>query len=279
MSTKFRFGPRPRKLTVDAPTGPDRTWTYNSTTNRLESTTQPESGTTTYTYTNGRLASSTDARSLTTTYSYDGNDRLVAINAPTPGESVIFEYDAADNRTRMKTAGMDTHFYYDAAERLWKREDKINGKLFSTVFTYDSNDNVTKITYPSSREVQYNYDAANRISKVYSGSTTYADELTYHPTGALHEAAFGNGTSLSLSLDARARPDHLVSGPLDQTYSYYDNGNVSAIDDARSSTYDSGFTYDALNRLTAVTGFGASTFTYDALGNRTYKVSVRQTPS
>jgi YD repeat-containing protein len=147
----------------------------------------------------------------------------------------------------------------------------VNGKVFSTTFTYDNNDNVTKITYPSSREVQYNYDAGNRITKAYAGSTTYADDLSYHPTGALHEATFGNGTSLSLTLDPRARPDHLVSGPLDLTYRYYDNGNVSAIDDARGWAYSSEFSYDTLDRLTAVTGFGATSFTYDALGNRATK--------
>jgi YD repeat-containing protein len=129
---------------VDAPEGPDRVWAYNSN-NELTSETQPESGTTSYTYTAGLLATKTDAMSRVTTYHYDGNKRLIAIESPVPTENVTYSYDAADNRTRMVTAGLESIFTYDAAERLTARQDNINGKLFSTTYAYDDNDNLTQI--------------------------------------------------------------------------------------------------------------------------------------
>jgi RHS repeat-associated protein len=62
----------------------------------------------------------------------------------------------------------------------------------------------------------------------------------------------------------------LQSGPLDLTYTYFPNGNVDSIDDTRSG-YDSSYSYDALDRLTGVSGYGYSSYEYDDLGNRTSK--------
>ncbi|HEX5069642.1 MAG TPA: hypothetical protein VFV78_05440, partial [Vicinamibacterales bacterium] len=255
---------------VATPNGPDRSWTYNSD-NQLESETQPESGTTSYTYnSDGLLASKTDALSQTTTFGYDANHRLTSVNAPGTSDDVAFTYDGSDNRLTATASGSSTTFSYDNAHRLVSRADVINGHTFTTGFEYDGRDNLTKITYPSGRAIQYNYDYANRITQVYSGTTVYADDLAYHATGALSGATFGNDTTETLTLNSRFRPEHLTSGPLDVTYTYDAAGNVSAIDDARSG-FDSGFEYDHLDRLIEATGYGAGTFDYDAQGNRTAK--------
>jgi RHS repeat-associated protein len=255
---------------VQQSSAPDRVWTYDSN-NRLTSETQPESGTTYYDYnSDGLLYCKTDALDHTTTFTYDGAHRLLTVNAPGTSEDVSFTYDARDNRLTTTMAASETTFTYDGSNRLTARADEIAGHAFSTTFDYDGRDNLTKITYPSGRQIQYAYDYANRITQVYSGSTIYADGIAYHPTGALSALEFGNGTDEALTLNGRFRPAHLTSGPLDLTYSYDYAGNVSAIDDARSG-YDSGFTYDALDRLTEVTGYGNGTFAYDAQGNRTSK--------
>ena len=57
-----------------------RTWTYDPTTQRLESVTMPESGTTTYAYnTDGTLLRRTDAKGQKVEYKYDGLRRLTRI--------------------------------------------------------------------------------------------------------------------------------------------------------------------------------------------------------
>jgi len=48
---------------------------------------------------------------------------------------------------------------------------------------------------------------------------------------------------------------------------------VSTIDDARSG-FDQTFDYDVVDRLEAVTGFGAGTYTYDARGIRQHLSAV-----
>jgi YD repeat-containing protein len=80
----------------------------------------------------------------------------------------------------------------------------------------------------------------------------------------------GNGTTETLTFDGRYRPGRLRSGPLDLTYDFDDANNVSGVTDTRDG-HSATYTYDALNQLKTVTGFGAMTFDYDALSNRTVK--------
>ena len=245
-------------------------WNYNGA-NELTSEVQPESGATSYTYDDdGLVASKTDARNQTTHFHYDANHRLIEITAPVAADTLTFTYDEADNRKTLTGGGAATVFEDHEGNRLTTREDQIGGHALVTTYGYDSRDNLTSITYPSGRVVQNHYDYANRITKVYAGSAIYAQNLTYHPTGALASAAYGNGTSESLTLTDRFRPWQLTSGPLDLTYHYEANGNVDEITDARSG-YSSYFTYDALDRLRIVGWDGATEFTYDAQGNRVTK--------
>ncbi len=200
------------------------------------------------------------------------------IVAPVSAEDVTFAYDDADNRTRMVTGGTETVFTYDAANRLTLREDTINGRLFTTGYAYeDGRDNLTQLTYPSGRVVQYLYDAADRITKVYAGSETYAEDFSYHASGAIASYTFGNGTTETMTFDDRYRPRHLTSGPtsdpVDLTYGYDNVGNVLAVTDGARSGYDSSYEYDTLDRLKRVFDRGATAFTYDAQGNRLTKGS------
>jgi len=53
---------------------------------------------------------------------------------------------------------------------------------------------------------------------------------------------------------------------------------VTGIDDSRAG-FDQGFGYDALDRLTSVTEFAATSYGYDSRGNRTSKGGVNYTYS
>ena len=257
---------------VIAPEGPDRTWAYNGS-NQVTSESQPESGTTTYDYDSaGLLYARTDARNRITTYQYDGDHRVISIDAPGTADDVTFEYDGRGLRTRAVRAGVESRFGYDPAGRLSSREDRVHGQVYTTQYGYDARDNLTSLTYPSGRVVQYEYDAANRITRVYGSSGNYANNLTYHSSGALASMTFGNNTTETLTLDTRLRPAHLVSGAVDLTYTYEPNGNVATITDPRPNM-SSAFVYDSLDRLTSVGGYGAISYTYDALGNRLTKGS------
>ena len=123
------------------------------------------------------------------------------------------------------------------------------------------------MTYPSGRVVSYDYDNADRVTHVAQSGQVWATSFGYHATGAIAAYTSGNGQTTAITYDNRQRPDQLTSGPLSLNYDYDQVGNVQAIDDGRPA-FSQSFDYDNLDRLTAVTGFGAATFGYDARGNR-----------
>ena len=252
---------------VTQPGGSARTFTYNSR-NQLVSETHPESGTTTYAYDDaGNLTTKQDATGTVLTYVYDANNRLIAVQAP-GADGISTAYDEADSPTALATGAASTVLAYDTADRLTTRTDTISGHAFVSSYTYDGLDNLIAITYPSGRTIGYDYDAANRITRVHDDTVNYASGITYHPSGRVAALTFGNGTAETTTFDGRYRPVQHTSGPLSMAYTYDLGGNVTQITDARTS-YSEGYGYDALDRLVSVTGWIPNGFTYDALGNRT----------
>jgi YD repeat-containing protein len=171
--------------------------------------------------------------------------------------------------------GVTTGFTYDAAGRLATRTDTVDGKSFTSQFGYDANDNLQTITYPSGRQVGYEYDTQNRLTRVFNAATqgTYANAFSYHPSGAVTGYTAGNGVATWLTYHpTRQWLDTIMVGQnadrTQLTYAYDDVGNISSIADWREG-YSQTFGYDALDRLTSASGiYGSLTYTYDAHGNR-----------
>jgi YD repeat-containing protein len=259
--------------------GVRRTWTYNSL-NQLVSMGQAESGTTTFSYDPaGRLDTTTDARAISVTNGYDADGRPVSVNAPGTDEDVATTYDGDGNVASVTNGTVHSTFTYDTAHRLTSRTDVINGRTFAQTYTYDALDNLTSVAYPlSGRTVFYDYDAQSRLTAVRTtlsggASQTLASGFTYLGNGALSGYTFGNGLSAATGFDARNRPTHWVNGPLDITYNYDYVGNVTSITDARPG-FSSSFGYDVLDRLTSVTGYGATTLSYNGAGDRLTQGSI-----
>ena len=254
---------------VETAGAPDRVWTYDSN-NRLIAETHPESGTATFTYNGDGLLASKTTGLGTVTYGYDADHQLVTIDYPGTADDTTFTYDARGNRTAAVLGnGNETRFTYDALNQLRSREERVNGQVFTSLFDYDVRGNLKFVTYPSGRVVKYDYDGADRITKVYTDSQVYAQNISYHPSGSISSLSYGNGQTQTLTLDARNRPKDWTSGPLQVTYGYDVTGNVTSIADARG-TYTT-FGYDFRDRLTHINGQVA--YTYDDFGNRLTKSS------
>jgi RHS repeat-associated protein len=265
---------------LDAPGSADRSWTYTAQ-NWLAQEVHPESGTVDYAEHDGMgrvTRKEVGGTGVTLTYGYDGNGRLTSINAPGSAHDATFTYDDADNRTSVVNGTVSTTITYDAANRPEVRTEMIDGETFVTQYGYDGRDNLTSTTYPSGRIVEQTYDAADRLLSVIGpyGAPVWAESFSYHDSGAIAGYTSGNGQTTSLTLDTRLRPYQLTSGPLSLGYAHDAVGNVTGIDDSRSG-FDQGFGYDALDRLTSVTGFAATTYGYDARGNRTSHNSTTYT--
>ncbi len=70
------------------------------------------------------------------------------------------------------------------------------GSTFTTSYNYDLNGNLTHIIYPSTRDIEYIYDDADRVIQV-KGTyntviTNYASNITYLPFGEEKTILFGN---------------------------------------------------------------------------------------
>src|SRR5690606_28226608 len=115
---------------------------------------------------------------------------------------------------------------FDGANRPTRRTDTIDGETFVTEYDYeDGRDNLTRVTYPSGREVVYGYDAADRIS----GVPGWASGFEYHPSGAVRHYNSNNNTSTQVWFEDRHRPQSILSGPLAVDYNYDNVGNVTEI--------------------------------------------------
>ena len=264
------------KLTkVIAPDLKERRWVYDSH-GWLESETHPESGTTTYGYGGdnvGNVRTRTDAKNQTLVFDYDENDRLWKITGAEQPIEIIYE-PGSDNRAETRVGTDTTKHLYDAAGRLVGQRGLIGGRLFETRYTPNKQDNVSAITYPSMRTVMYEFDAENRVERVWDplANVTYASQFEYdHPSGAL--TSFRAGNDITSTFDFHETRYWLMgvhSGPLDLVYDHDEVGNVLSIADARGGSWNQTFTYDALDRLETANGpYGAIAFAYDMHGNMT----------
>jgi YD repeat-containing protein len=278
-ATTYSYNALGSLTAVSQPGVSARSWAYNSK-NQLISETHPESGQTTYQRDPvGNMSTRTDQNSQTTSYTYDDNDRLTFINHPgSTTDDVTIAYDASDNRTQVSNGFVASTMHYDAVNRLLDRIDVIDGRSFTTTYTYYPNDNLQTIVYPSGQTAAYTYDAESRITTVTNGgSTTYADQFTYHPSGAITSYRAGNGLVHTQTFDNRYRVSSLnAGGALSLTYGYDPVSNVSAITDSRPGMNQT-FGYDSLDRLTSVSGWSAGTYSYDGRGNRLSKTGPNAT--
>jgi YD repeat-containing protein len=263
-----------------------RSYLFVAGSNRLASETQPESGTTTYiTYDGaGNLTRKSDARGQDFTYTYDGNNRLTGVSvAPGNPHNISIAYNEFDSRTSVSNGFVTSAMTYDRWNRLRSRADVVarapspQTETFAVGYEYDGRDNAIEVAYPGGREVAYDYDRANRVTTVWdrTNARTYAESITYHPSGAPASVTKGNGVVETFTYDSRYRPNTIGIGTagalLGLTYAYDGVGNVTGITDGRGPTYTQTFGYDALDRLTSVFGLGSNAFTYDVQGNRLSK--------
>jgi RHS repeat-associated protein len=260
---------------VVTPSGAQRVWQYDAL-NRLVQQVQPESGTTVFTYDSAAkhlVKTRKDANNKTFTNTYDTNDRVTKVASST-SSYVQTRYEIGSNNIEaLSTESVSTVFSYDSANRIRSRNDTVGTEVFNSIFTYDVNGNVAKVTYPSGREVSYEYDSERRIQRVFEleASRDYATGISYHPTGVLEGYVAGNGTTTLIERDPlRNWVAAITSGPLALSYSDYDEvGNVRTLSDARPG-YNQQFDYDALDRLRLADGpYGSVLYQYDAHGNRT----------
>ena len=235
----------------------------------------PDTGTTTYGYdAAGNLTSKTDAKGVTISYVYDALNRLAKIDFPTDTD-IVDSYDTCVNGKgllcSMTDASGTTSYEYTAKGYVKKETKTIDSIQYVTQYTYDQNDNMKTMTYPSGRVITYNYTNDRAIS-VLNGAANLASNITYKPFGGMSSLTYGNGLTGSISYDNQYRVSGITAGTImNLTYADDANANITAITNALDATKNKSFSYDALDRLTSATAsgiWGSLAWTYDGVGNR-----------
>jgi len=249
----------------------------------------PDTGTTKYWYDlAGNVTKSEDQNGTVVDYQYDANNRLIYVTYPgNSAENITFIYDeitdgkngVGELTTITFEHGSIEYFYNDRAEII-KELRTVEGQTYTTDYQRNLNGEITKITYPSGRQVEYVYNQGliERVQTRESASSNWlvvADQLSYEPFGPLDSLSFGNGLTLTKDYDLDYRiTDNILQRSdgqalKDKFYSYYLTDNISAVVENAGNIESQLFSYDAVDRLTSASGeYGNYAYGYDAVGNR-----------
>ncbi len=227
----------------------------------------------------GELVEQKDQKG-TTTYEYDAGGRLLKETRPDVTVTSVYDKDFKGTlSSKSSSNGIKSTFAYDKYGRVKEQTERINNKNFTTKTTYNSQNKVDKLTYPSGLVVQNIYSDNGYLKCVKNVKTeTILWQLdTQNAKGQITQETYGNGLVTTMGYnDATGWLQRIsTNGIQDWTYSYDAIGDlVQRKDVAKNLTED--FVYDTLGRLVKVKKNGLLTqeMTYDEAGNILSKTGV-----
>ncbi|PEM49507.1 DNRLRE domain-containing protein [Bacillus wiedmannii] len=246
---------------------------YDADGNFVTATYDEENRKNTFTYdTYGNQTSATDEKGNKKTNAYNADNQLTKTTLAN-GTSVSYSYDDNGNTTeKLVTAGGKTQkniFEYDVDNKLTIFEDALQRKI---THQYDVNANKIKTLLPTNGVLEWEYDAANRITKAKrNGKDAFSfgyDEngnetkVTDHINGGTRDKAYDEGNRIVSVSDRGGNVKwsyHPKSYKLKDTVIQHGSYNNTT-----------SYVYDALNQNTKVTDGGRDYhFEYDEFGNTT----------
>ncbi len=233
--------------------------------------TYPDGGQETITYSAAGIPTSHTSRSSDTII-YTHNDRGQLLRKDYPdGSWVAYSYDTAGNMTSASDVNGAITMEYDPDTDLLTRITYPSGHYFE--FSYNDAWQRTQRLDQDSHELNYEYDAAGRPSRLCDENGAVIVSYEYDEVGRLSRESKGNGTYTTYEYDAAGQvismvnfaPDDSVQSRFD--YAYDANGNRTSMTTlAGTTTYN----YDLIGQLVGVTYPGGRhvVYDYDAAGNR-----------
>jgi len=210
----------------------------------------------------------TDRGGLTTQYLYGASREITQIVNP-DGGTTGYAYDANGNRIQLTDPkGQITYFAYDKDNRLISKT-YADGTAAS--YTYGALNRIASYTGPGNLSTFYIFDGNNNPAQV--SHTVDASSIQHYASPSLYQHdpyrrlttmvdALGE-TVYSYNVDSLVTS---IDGPLANdtiTYQYDTKGQATRYALERGQTVS--YTYDAFERLTAISG-GAGNFTYAYTG-------------
>ena len=233
-------------------------------------------------------------------YGYDANSNLTSRRFR-DGQSVTFGYDALNRMTSKDLPGseLDVTYAYDyvsrpssaatSAQTLTLAFDALNrmtsaaGPLGTVSYQYDAAGRRTRMTWPDSVYVTYDWDPASQLTAIReNGASSGVGVLAtyaYDDLGRRTSLTRGNGTVTTYAFDNISELTSLAhdlastASDVTTTFGYTPSGQVASRtgnNDAYAwgghANVNRSYTLNGLNQATAV---GATSLGYDARGNLT----------
>lgn len=211
----------------------------------------------------------------TTVYTYDGQNRLVTTTPPANGAQsapvVNYAWYKTGQIRQAVSGGVSRDYAYDENDNLSTEQVRIDGVIRTLAYDYDALDNLSRLTYPSGKFVEFNPDVLGRPQQVGSASSSVnvVSGATYWASGMPKKITFANGVVQDFTEQTRPLVSALSiaknSSPLISLGFGYDSvGNLTNTTDALALGYVRSASYDAFDRIL---GNGAETFTYEGIGD------------
>ena len=276
-----------------------RSFVYNSD-QRLQSVTNPESGTTSYTYyPDGSLLTKTDAKGQVITYYYDEFGRLTQVKngliflrtltydangygSYLNGRLARVDYVQANSQYRDDGNVWTEMYSYDPAGGMLKKKLTLakaqnNPGSLEATWTYDDEGKMTSIKYPNSLSLTgttytYTFDSMGRPLSLSDGTTNIASGATYGPAGEMTALSYSGIAESRSYNDQKQLTGISIYGLGSIGYNYSatnNNGRIASMNNTFTGENVT-YAYDSLNRLITATASGqwGLSFSYDGFGNR-----------
>ena len=254
-----------RLAKVTAPTGIVTSYEYDGL-GRKVAERSPDRGTTTYSHDlANNLVQRVTARGIMETYSYDALERIVSVTYPnthpSKDENVTLSYDDCTFGKGMLCKTEDesgtTEYSYDAFGNVTSQKHTELGVAYTTSYTWDKEDQISSLTLPSGRAIDYSRDSIRRIqgieATINGTKQSIVSDISYRADNLMLGCTYGNGLTDSRGYDLQGRLTSQslksANSTIDQrSYGYDVKSNITSMTvNGQSRSYS----YDALDRLTS----------------------------
>jgi RHS repeat-associated protein len=208
-------------------------------------------------------------------FTYDDLGRITAKNLPGSELDVTYGYDLLGRMTSETTSAQTLTLGYDALSR----NTSAGGPLGTMSYQYDLADRPTRITWPDSVYVNYNYLVTGEVSTIVDSTSTTLATYAYDDLARRTSLTLGNGAVTSYGYDNVSRLTSLALNLSGSTYDVTSTLGYSPAGQIATRTQNNdnyawtghynvnrGYTSNGLSQLTAA---GGTSLGHDARGNLT----------
>ena len=191
-------------------------------------------------------------------YIYDNNGNLGLLTDSASGRKTQYFYDFQDRLMRWEQSGSGYEnrvtWGYDDNNNLSSQKQTLNGTTYTTSYTYDKDNRLTKTT-AGSVSASYSYDTLGRMTALDAqsgGKSVLKTTIGYNDPS---------------STTATGQVKTWKSGATTYTYAYDARGNITSVSDGQSTMT---YAYDSFDQLVRENNQAAGktwTYAYDDGGN------------